>query len=79
MPANRFDKSVFKSADYFAVVWLPVFNCFHHCIEAEDVFCSHKVVAKHDEVHFSIYFFRLFVAAAYFLELAAASYLLRDP
>ena len=60
LPVNRFDKSVYKSADYFVVVWLPVLNGLQHFFKAQDIFGSHKVVAKHDEVHFTIYFLQSF-------------------
>ena len=31
---------------------------FHHFVKAEYVFCAHEVIAEHDEVHFTVYFFQ---------------------
>jgi hypothetical protein len=39
---------------------LPVFDHFQHFIEAKYVFGTHKVVAEHDQVHFSIHFLQSF-------------------
>src|SRR5436190_4356220 len=60
LAVNHFDKGVFYSTGYFSVIRCPVFDVLQHFIEPKFVFGTHKVVTKHDEVHFSIYFLQSF-------------------
>jgi len=38
------------------IIWFSIFDCLQHFFKAEYIFGSHKVVTKHNEVHFTIYF-----------------------
>ena len=60
LAVNRFDKGVFYGTGYFSVIRCPVFDVLQHFVEPKYVFGTHKVVTKHDEVHFSIYFLQSF-------------------
>ena len=60
LAVNRFDKGVFYGTAYFSVIRCPVFDVLQHFVEPKYVFGTHKVVTKHDEVHFSIYFLQSF-------------------
>ena len=60
MAVSRFEESVCNGADYFSVIRLPVVDLLQHFIKAKYVFCSHKIVAKHDEVHLAVYFLQAF-------------------
>jgi len=56
----RFNKGFFYGTDYFSVIRVPALNSFKHFIEAKDIFGPHKVVTKHNEAHFSVYFLQAF-------------------
>lgn len=60
MAVNARDHSVFYSTNYSLIVWFEVFDCLQHSLKAKYVFCAQKVVADHNEVHFSIYFLQAF-------------------
>ena len=60
LTANHFQEDRFINTNYFVVVWCPIADRFQHFIKAQNVFGPHKIVTKHDEIHFPIYFLQAF-------------------